>query len=187
MNILFISATTIECDNERWIGDYPIHTIGVGKLSSSFHTQKLIHKYRPQLVINFGSCGTTKDEFELGTPYRIGSVYQDIDTRPLGKYGQIPYTNTSKLSISDSPYHLFTTDMFYDNSRTDYPNVYLESIHTHDFVDMEGYSVVYTCKEMGVPVELYKWVSDDGNGEMWVENAQLGFKKFVELVEENYL
>lgn len=187
MNILYLAATSIECDDTTHIGDSFIQNIGVGKLSSSFHTQRLIRKYTPDLVINFGSCGTTKNEFELGTPYRIGSVYQDIDTRPLGKYGQIPYTNTSKLSISDSPYHLFTTDMFYDNSRTDYPNVYLESICTHDFIDMEGYSVVYTCKEIGVPVELYKWVSDDGNGEMWVENAQLGFKKFVELVEEEYL
>ena len=187
MNILFISATTIECDNERWIGDHPIHTIGVGKLSSSFHTQKLIHEYRPQLVINFGSCGTTKKDLDIGLPYEVRTVYQDIDTRPLGYYGTIPYSDTSDLVVSDSPYRLFTTDTFYDNSRTDYSIPYLESVQHHHFVDMEGYSIAYTCQQLNIPLRMFKWVSDDGDATQWKENAQLGYQNFVEIIRNDYL
>ena len=185
-NILLLSATELE-HGQRSIGDYPIHITGVGKISSALRTTELIKEHRPLLVINFGSCGNLKNH-KVGELLSVGKVYNDIDTRPFGEYGQTPFTNLKEIELdSKSDITCFTTDMFYDSGRGDYPRKYKEMVQTCDVIDMELYSIAQVCKYYSVPLLSYKWVSDDGETDKWEENAALGFEKFQEYIKEKFI
>lgn len=166
-NILLISATTTEHGNDNLFG-IPIHIIGIGKVEAAINTLKLIQKFQPDHVINFGSCGNLKNH-KVGEVITVGEVYDDF-------HGSI-IPNHHPIKVSHSPYKLFTTDTFYDADNY-YSLHYNEMIKKCDLVDMEGYSIAKVCKEENVFVSLYKWVSDDGESHKWEENAKVGYDKF---------
>ena len=100
----------------------------------------LIHKYKPELVINFGSCGNLKNN-KVGEVLEVGTVYNNLDARPFTEYGVTPETKYSEIKLSNSNIKCFTTDQIYDNTRSDYAKKYLEMINKCDIVDMECYSL----------------------------------------------
>ena len=75
-NILLVSATKLEHHDDE-INGYPIHIIGVGKVAAATNTLKLINQYKPEAVINFGSCGNLKG-YDVGQILEIGEVYDDF-------------------------------------------------------------------------------------------------------------
>jgi adenosylhomocysteine nucleosidase len=185
-NILLLSATSLE-HGRKTIGDYPIHFTGVGKISTALRTTELIKEYKPLLVINFGSCGNLKNH-KIGELLSVGTVYNDIDARPFGDYGQTPFTPLKEIGLdAKSDIKCFTTDMFYDNGRGDYPRKYQEMVQECDVVDMELYAIAQVCKYYSKPLLSYKWVSDDGNPDKWEENSKLGFDKFEQYFRENFI
>ena len=52
---------------------------------------------------------------------------------------------------------------------------------------MELYSVAQVSQQEKIPVYGYKWVSDDGEADKWVENAAIGFNNFKSFFIENFL
>ena len=58
-NILLVSATELEHGESDLFG-IPIHIVGIGKVNAAVNTTRLIKKYNPDVVINFGSCGSVK-------------------------------------------------------------------------------------------------------------------------------
>jgi adenosylhomocysteine nucleosidase len=174
-NILFLTATELEYDSPS-ILDSEIFEIGVGKVASAVNTTRLIEDLKPDLVINFGSVGNLKD-YKIGDVLEIGEVYNDIDTGEFSDYGTTPFSSLSKLKISDSNIKCFTTDYFYNSTNT-YSDGYLNMIKSCDVVDMELYSIAFTCKSFGIPFKSYKWISDNGDSSKWEENALIGFNKF---------
>lgn len=176
-NILLVSATKLEHHDTELFG-HQIHIIGVGKVEAALNLEKLIKNYklansggRPVHVINFGSCGNLKD-YKVGEVIPIGEVYDDF-------YGCV-VPEHEPIKISDSPFKLFTTDIFYDAEAV-YSNNYTERIRKCDVVDMEGHSIVKVCKAHNISVSLYKWVSDDGESSSWLSNAAAGYENFKEV------
>jgi adenosylhomocysteine nucleosidase len=166
-NILLVSATKLEHHDDN-IGGVPIHIIGVGKVESALNTYKLIKKYKPSRVINFGSCGNLKNH-KVGDVLEISEVYDDF-------YGcVVPEHNP--ILLRPVGHTLFTTDTFYDLNNT-YSDYYTKMIEYCDVVDMEGYSIAKVCMEEKVSLSLYKWVSDDGNSQDWAANAAVGYNNF---------
>ena len=53
-----------------------------------------------------------------------------------------------------------------------------------DIVDMECYSLAFTCSNFGVEFKSFKWISDDGNVDTWEENASIGFENFKKILNE---
>jgi len=53
LNILLLSATDYE-HNCKEINGIPIHLTGIGKTNAGIQTTRLIQKYDPDVVINFG-------------------------------------------------------------------------------------------------------------------------------------
>ena len=166
-NILLVSATPLEHQSTELFG-IPIHIIGVGKVNAAVNTYKLIQKYSPDHVVNFGSCGDLKSH-RAGEVFEIGSIYDDF-------FGCV-VPEHKPIVISNSPNKLFTTDTFYDKFAT-YSNTYHQNVNRCDFVDMEGYSIAKVCKDENISVSLYKWVSDDGSTKDWALNAAIGFNNF---------
>ena len=173
--ILLVSATKLEHHDDELFG-YPIHIVGVGKLSSAINTYKLIQQYNPDRVINFGSCGNLKHH-KVGEVLEVGTVYDDF-------YGCV-VPEHPPVELCDSNVSLFTTDTFYDKNAV-YSNFYTQMIRKCDIVDMEGYSIANVCKSEDISVSLYKWVSDDGNNTIWRDNAAIGYNNFKSIFYERF-
>lgn len=178
--IILVSATEIEHGGLTELGGFPIFQIGLGKISAASNLAEIICNENPDVVINFGSCGNLKDN-KVGTVLEVGVVHNNIDGRPLAPYGCTPFTDLCELQLSDSGVHLFTTDQFYDEVRTDYAEKYMEMIGECDIVDMECYALAQVCEQRDIKFHSFKWVSDDGDSTKWEANAKIGFENFKEL------
>ena len=75
-NILLVSATKLE-HHDTEINGVPIHIIGIGKVEAALNTYKLIQKYKPDHVVNFGSCGSLCSA-RIGEVIEVGEVYDDF-------------------------------------------------------------------------------------------------------------
>jgi adenosylhomocysteine nucleosidase len=179
---ILVSATPLEHGGLMEVNGLPIFQIGIGKTNSSMNMTEIILKEKPDVVINFGSCGNLKD-FKVGEVIEVGIVHNNIDVRPFAPYGCTPENNECEIKLSNSGIKCFTTDQIYDNSRTDYAQKYLEMITSSDIVDMECYSLAYVCKHYGIDFKSYKWVSDDGDIENWERNAAVGFENFKKILK----
>ena len=187
MKVILISATKLEHGVESIYG-LPVHTIGVGKISSCFHTSILLEKHKPDLVINFGSCGDLNGN-PVGSLIEVGKVHNDIDSHDLDIYGKTPFTDIGAIDFNPkSKIECFTTDYFYDKKSYDsYSKNYKRMIEMCDIVDMELYSIAFCCKKMNVKLISIKWISDDGNSTNWKRNNDIGFLKFKKLLKKKYL
>ena len=183
--VILVSATPLEHGGIKDINGVPIFQTGIGKINSAMNMTDILTSYKPDLVVNFGSCGNLKNH-KVGEVIEVGEAYNNIDVRPFAEYGCTPETPDCEIKLSDSGVKCFTTDQIYDNTRTDYAQKYLEMIDKCDIVDMECYSLAYVCKKYGVDFKSYKWVSDDGNIDSWEENAAIGFQNFREQFLQTY-
>ena len=175
---LFLSATDLEHNELEMFGS-KIHIIGVGKINAAMNTTRLIEKYDPDCVINFGSCGNLKD-YQIGEVLEVGTVINDLDT--LGFYNQMSNILNKDLNIK-----CLTTDHMYDSSHDDYVESYMEKIDECDIVDMELFSIAESCKIAKKFLYSYKWVSDDGSNDEWLENAKAGFNNFKQIFKSKHL
>lgn len=179
--ILLLSATELE-HGVKSICDIPVHITGVGKISAAYSATKLINQYNPELVINFGSCGNLKNH-KIGELIRIGKVHNDIDTQPFSKYGETPFSDWGVIEFDDSEYSCFSTDYFYDASQQKYSADYMNMVKMCDVIDMELYSIAQVCLSMGISIQSFKWISDDGSSNDWESNASSGFEKFEQYIK----
>lgn len=172
-DILLVSATKLEHHDDELFG-MPIHIVGVGKVDAAVNTLKLIQKYKPKQVINFGSCGTLKRQ-RVGDVFEVGEVYDDF-------FGCV-VPEHEPIKLSDSEVKLFTTDTFFDANAV-YSNHYTAMTRLCDLVDMEGYSIAKVCESENISLSLYKWISDDGSKTDWRANAAVGYEKFKKVLYE---
>lgn len=177
-NILLLSATDYEHDCKDLFG-IPIFITGIGKVNAAINTTRLIEKYNPDVVINFGSCGNLKD-YNVGEVLEVGSVINDIDTKGFYEADTINLKGLSDIKC-------LTTDHMYDSSHDDYVESYLEKIDQCDIVDMELFSIAESCRIANKFLYSYKWVSDDGSNDEWLENAKAGFNNFKEIFKSRHL
>ena len=177
--IILVSATPLEHGGLKDLNGVPIFQVGIGKTNAAMNMTEIILKEKPDLVVNFGSCGNLQN-YKVGEVIEVDEVYNNIDVRPFAEYGCTPENNICEIKLSDSGIKCFSTDQIYDNTRVDYAQKYIEMIGNCDIVDMECYSLAYVCKKYDVLFESYKWVSDDGNVDTWEENAAIGFQNFRE-------
>jgi adenosylhomocysteine nucleosidase len=174
-NILLVSATKLE-HHDTEINGVPIHIIGIGKVEAALNTYKLIQKYKPDHVVNFGSCGSLCSA-RIGDVIEVGEVYDDF-------YGCVVPEHSS-IRVSDTKVKLFTTDTFYDSTAT-YSNSYVENLRKCDLVDMEGYSIAKVCLSENISVSLFKWISDSGDSTDWRANASIGYNNFKKVFNERF-
>ena len=171
-NIVLVSASPHERYNETEILGIPIFTIGIGKTNAASRMTEIIINSGCDTVVNFGSCGSLKNH-EIGKVLKVGKVINDYETYGLGD---------EPREIEIDPYSdikLFTTDHFYQPFEN-YSTWYNTNINKCDIVDMEGFALAKVCQDFGVEFHSYKWASDDGNPDHWLENAAKGYVNFKE-------
>jgi adenosylhomocysteine nucleosidase len=157
----------------------PIHIVGIGKVNAAVNTTRLIKEHNPDIVINFGSCGSVQD-YKIGEVLEIGTAVNDFDGAGTVEFEPIVFNDNAKLRC-------FTTDSFFNKNSSTYTHQYLNLIESCDVVDMEVYSIAVSCLLEEKSLYCYKWVSDDGDSRNWLKNAALGFDNFKKIFKENYL
>jgi len=78
-NIKIISALPVEWCNE--ITD-DVSFSGVGKINATIKTIEIITKYKPTMIINYGTAGSTKGVTGLVDCTKF--IQRDIDAQALG-------------------------------------------------------------------------------------------------------
>ena len=169
--IILVSATPLEHGGLKDINGVPIFQVGIGKTNAAMNMTEIILKEKPDVVINFGSCGNLKGH-KVGGILQVGEVFNDFDTQGLSE--------NKSIKLGNNGIKCFTTDTIYDSVHDRYTDSYLDMINKCNIVDMECYPLAYVCKKYDIPFESYKWVSDDGNVDTWEENAAIGFQNFRE-------
>ena len=170
--IVLVSASPFERYNETQINGIPIFEIGIGKTNAAARMVEIIINSGCDTVVNFGSCGSLK-KHPIGKVLKVGKIINDFETYGLGNEPrEIVIDNHSDIK-------LFTTDHFYQPFEN-YSTWYNININKCDIVDMEGFALAKVCQDFGVEFHSYKWASDDGNPDHWLENAAKGYENFKE-------
>jgi len=179
---VFLVAVPLEVGGVQEILGSPVIFTGVGKINATIAAHHAVAQgFRK--IVNIGSCGSLS--IAVGQVVPIGRALQDIDATPLCGYGETPFEADSHQIIIDHSLDAtcFSTDYFYDaQQESKYSPSYLKSIQSSTVFDMECYAQAKVCRNLGVPYQSYKWVSDNGDGSDWQENCRAGFEIVKELL-----
>jgi adenosylhomocysteine nucleosidase len=184
MSKVFIIALTDETGGVGKIENYPIIYSGVGKINATMAAYNAFTRGYTE-VINIGSCGSLKHK--PGAIIKVGSVFQDIDARPLCEYGETPFELQYKQVVLDRTVFstCFSTDYFVDLSQKEkYSDEYIRMINNCDIFDMECFALAKVCHRFNIKFSSYKWVSDNGDSGDWKENCKIGFEQVKRLLNE---
>ena len=167
MNKLFVAAL-----KEETIGLNNFYHIGVGKINATYNLIKLIHKYKPSEVINYGTAGSIKKG--LSGIVEVTKFYQrDMDVRGLLdlKLGETPFDDINEIINLNEGYSCGSGDNFVNKQ------IEMEI----DLVDMEAYALAKVCKLESIKFRCFKYISDNADDSAsvdWLENCKKGAKLF---------
>jgi adenosylhomocysteine nucleosidase len=178
----YIIASALEDETQGLEEFAPVVHTGVGKINACLHLYDAILKYKPDLVINYGTAGS------LGALSGLHKVHHfiqaDMDVRGLNVPRGITPFSEEQLPNKHGVV-LATSDSFITNSKKQ-----LEGLEADvDLVDMEAYAMNKVCQHLNVAFESYKWVSDNANEEAgvdWKESVSNGTQCFKELLEQQF-
>ncbi len=180
-NYLIVSA--LEDETSGLEGYAPIVHTGLGKVNASIKLSVAIQKYKPELVINYGTAGALGDLMGL---YHIDTFVQhDMDVRGLGfARGITPFSADTNLPVAKGVV-LGSGDSFITDKVRQ-----LEGLGINvDLVDMEAFALREVCQYFSIPFICYKYVTDSGDGdaaEDWRDNVTKGTGLFSRVLEETY-
>lgn len=128
----------------------------VGSLAAALCTAALIRDFGCTTIFNTGSCGSTGPKLPVGTIVSITRVFKgDVD---LTVAGYQPYELPRTPIYLDLPHDpdfpaatARSTDRFIGAKDQVEPNL---------AVEMEAFSVAYTCRRLGAACRIYKVISD---------------------------
>ena len=173
MNGIFVAALKEETPNL----DFFYYT-GVGKINATYNLTKIIDKYKPKEIINFGTAGAT--DKELNGIIECTKFYQrDMDVTGLMnlKIGQTPFDNINEIISSEIGYSCGSGDSFVTGK------VPIKV----DVVDMEAYALAKVCKLENINFRCFKFISDNADESAssdWIKNCEKGAKLFKHKLKE---
>ena len=167
MNRIFVAALKEETPDL----DFFYHK-SVGKINATYNLTKIIDKYKPEEIINFGTAGSI--EKGLKGIIECTKFYQrDMDVSALMnlEIGQTPFDNINEIINSNDGYSCGSGDNFVTGPIT----------IKVDVVDMEAYALAKICKLESINFRCFKFISDNANESAsndWMKNCEKGAKLF---------
>ena len=147
---------------------------GVGKVNAALTAAKVIQKFKPNRIWNFGTAGGIK--LEQGCYEMVNFVERDKGKCPESIEVMLP---KDPVSLSFGVGYTCSTG---DNFVTD-PNL---EIPAH-VVDMEAFAIAKACLNEHVDFKCYKYVSDSADGTAdtsWLDNVQKGEEHFINIYKK---
>ena len=173
MNKLFVAALKEETPGLNFF-----QHIGVGKINATYNLNKLIHRFKPTEIINYGTAGAIKKD--ISGLVECTKFYQrDMDVRGILnlKLGETPFDNINEIINSDEGLSCGSGDSF----------VTKKIEMNIDVVDMEAYAIAKVCKLENIKFRCFKFISDNADENAtsdWIENCKNGAKLFKKKIEE---
>lgn len=170
---------------------------GVGEVFAAAATQYLITKYSPEIIVNFGVCGSLTDNFDTKEIAIVGGVaYYLFDTSAIDgtKVGQytgegdvIMYTDknlaekTRKILGGKTPITICASgDKFVADEGE---KKRLREDFNAEICEMESAGVLITARNSNVPCLIIKGVSDGkGGAEEYLKMVSMASEKCAEIV-----
>ena len=163
------------------VGANVVYT-GLGKVNAAYHLTRAFSKYKPKLVLNFGTAGSKlfkRGEFVAAHRF----LQRDMDVSPLGfkpyetPFEDLPMVLEFEKHFNELPHGTVGTG---DSFETD---------HQHDrgeLVDMEAYALAKVCYLENLSFACVKYISD-GADENATEHWQDSLNEIPERFVEFYL
>ena len=173
MNRIFVAALKEETPDLDFF-----HYTGVGKINATYNLKKIIDKYKPNEIVNFGTAGSVSKDLK-GIVERTKFYQRDMDVSPLMnlKIGQTPFDDINEIINSNDGYSCGSGDNFV--TKKNEINV--------DVVDMEAYALAKVCKLENITFRCFKFISDNADeaaSNDWVKNCENGAKLFKHKLKE---
>ena len=173
MNRIFVAALKEETPNLDFF-----HHTGVGKINATYNLTKIINKYKPSEIINFGTAGAVNNKLS-GLIECTQFCQRDMDVTALMdlQIGQTPFDDIHEIINSKNGYLCGSGDNFVTG----------EVPLKVDVVDMEAYALAKVCKLENVKFRCFKFISDNANESAntdWVKNCEKGAKLFKHKLKE---
>tara|TARA_B100000900_G_scaffold415304_1_gene444693 strand:+ start:281 stop:826 length:546 start_codon:yes stop_codon:yes gene_type:complete len=154
---------------------------GVGKVNAGITAGKLIERYKPKTVWNFGTAGGIS--VSSGIHQIKNFVQRDMKCCELGfEQGQTPFEDEVVISFGDENDMCCSSgDNFVSGDTILGP--------ISDVVEMEAYAIAKACKLAGVDFKCYKYVSDQADenaNKDWQETVADGQPFYIELFNNRY-
>ena len=146
---------------------------GIGKINAAATVSRLIERYHPERVINFGTAGGITVSTGLWAVTRF--VQRDMQCFKLGcEPGETPFERTPLvLDLGGDGLTCSTGDNFITDPMLEIPA---------DLVDMEAYALAKVCWKQGVSFGCWKFVSDQAN-----EHAYRDWAEMMAAGQDHYL
>ena len=173
MNRIFVAALKEETPNLDFF-----HFTGVGKINATYNLTKIISKFRPNEIINYGTAGAV--DKKLSGIIECTKFYQrDMDVSQLMslKVGQTPFDNINEIINSEKGHSCGSGDNFVTG----------EVPIKVDVVDMEAYAIAKVCKLENINFRCFKFISDNADesaGSDWIKNCEKGAELFKYKLKE---
>ena len=176
MNRIFVAALKEETPGLNFF-----HYTGAGKINATYNLTKLIEKYNPKEIINFGTAGAIKKNLK-GIVECTQFYQRDMDVTALLnlKIGETPFDNINEIILSKNGYSCGTGDNFVTGA------IPLKV----DLVDMEAYALAKVCLIEKINFRCFKFISDNADESAnvdWIENCKKGAKLFEHKLKEKNL
>ena len=173
MNRIFVAALKEETPNLDFF-----HYTGVGKINATYNLKKIIDKYKPNEIINFGTAGSVHKTI-MGVIECTKFYQRDMDVSALMnlKIGQTPFDDINEIINSNDGFSCGSGDNFV-TKRIEI-NV--------DVVDMEAYALAKICKLENIAFRCFKYITDNADEAAstdWVKNCENGAKLFKHKLKE---
>ena len=173
MNRIFVAALKEETPNLDFF-----HYTGVGKINATYNLTKIIDKFKPKEIINYGTAGAI--DTKLNGIIECTKFYQrDMDVSKLMdlKIGQTPFDNINEIINSEKGYSCGSGDNFVTGT------IPIKV----DVVDMEAYAIAKVCKLENINFRCFKFISDnadDSASSDWIKNCEKGAELFKHKLKE---
>ena len=176
MNRIFVAALKEETPGLNFF-----HYTGAGKINATYNLTKLIEKYNPKEIINFGTAGAIKKNLK-GIVECTQFYQRDMDVTALLNLaiGETPFDNINEIILSKNGYSCGTGDNFVTGA------IPLKV----DLVDMEAYALAKVCLIEKINFRCFKFISDNADESAnvdWIENCKKGAKLFEHKLKEKNL
>tara|TARA_B100000214_G_C23778920_1_gene540368 strand:+ start:215 stop:766 length:552 start_codon:yes stop_codon:yes gene_type:complete len=176
-NIRIISALPVEWGSEI---TNDVSFSGVGKINATITTLEVIKKYKPTMIINYGTAGSTKGVTGLVDCTKF--IQRDIDAEALGfQKFETPFDSSCPVTINFSklknPINKKMSCGTGDSFVTSDDGI------TTDVVDMEAYAIAKICYLNKVDFVSFKYITDDGDADDWKKNCSKGIQKFKQILK----
>lgn len=157
-----------------------IHS-GVGKINAALAAREAIERFRPRLVVNYGTAGAVHaGAHGLLCVSRV--IQRDMDAEPLAPRGTTPFGSVpGRIESGESGICCATGDSFVRA-----PDEWLKK-QGADVVDMELFAIAEVCRRAGVPWWACKYVTDSADesaADQWSARVGDGEALFLEALAQ---